>query len=156
MCLYIDRSLYFLATRLLLFKDHSWLYSPNIGFSSHKGISNSGLHMQLDPADLGHVVRRHPEAEDLAVPRTRGAVTSLLPAYHVNLENETTSYLLNSFPCFDDWITRNVFNNNSNIILVFVMKHSTNAYYVGRFHSLVVMLNKTQDSSNLCALLLMM
>ena len=110
----------------------------------------------LDPADLGHVVRRHPEAEDLAVPRTRGAITSLLPAYHVNLENETISYLLNSFPCFDDWITRNVFNNNSNIILVFVMKHSTNAYYVGRFHSLVVMLNKTQDSSNLCALLLMM
>ena len=41
----------------------------------------------LDPADLGHVVRRHPQAEHLA--SARGAVTSLgARADHINLENE--------------------------------------------------------------------
>ena len=52
-----------------------------------EGMIDVAVSQHLHPADLGHVVRRHPQAEHLA--SARGAVTSLgARADHINLENE--------------------------------------------------------------------
>ena len=50
-----------------------------------EGMIDGAVGQHLDPADLGHVVRRHPEPEDLTVSRPWRSVTSLLPADYVNL-----------------------------------------------------------------------